>query len=91
MKLPIRTLLAASLIAVAAPQVAFADQAETDMVMKAMVTAGVEAPMVNVAVENGVATLSGTVQDDIAKQRIVETVKATEGVTDVVDNIETSS
>lgn len=91
MKHPIPTVLAVAALAFGAMNVASADEAETDMVMKALVEAGVDEPMVNVSVDGGVATLSGTVEDDIAKERVVEAVRQTPGVTEVRDNIETST
>lgn len=45
------------------------------------------APNVSVAVENGVATISGTVPDDATKASVENAVKGVKGVTSVTDNV----
>lgn len=45
------------------------------------------APNVSVAVENGVATISGTVPDDATKNSVENAVKGVKGVTSITDNV----
>lgn len=88
MKHPIRTLVAASLLAVVTSHVAFAAETENAAIKESLDMANITAPMLQVSVENGVATLTGTVEDRIQKEKIVEAVKHTQGVKEVRDNIE---
>jgi hyperosmotically inducible protein len=50
----------------------------------------VKAYQIDVDTANGVVTLSGTVDRPVAKQQAVVIARQTDGVTDVVDNIEVS-
>lgn len=61
-------------------------QAEKDKELKAKIEA--TAPGVSVSVDNGVVTLSGTVNDDDAKKNMEETVKKVDGVKSVTNNLE---
>lgn len=61
-------------------------QAEKDAELKAKIEAA--APGVTVTVSEGVATLSGTVNDDAAKTQVETAVKNVSGVKSVVNNID---
>lgn len=61
------------------------NDAQTTKAATAAVTA--IAPNVSVTVQNGVATLSGTVADEATQAAVDSTVKSVKGVTSVTDNI----
>lgn len=61
-------------------------QADKDKELKSKIEA--TAPGVTVSVDNGVVTLSGTVNDDDAKKNLEETVKKVDGVKSVTNNLE---
>lgn len=90
MKHPIQTLVAVAFLTLAGVNIASATEAETEMVLKSLEAAGVNEPMLSVEVDGGVATLSGTVQDGILKEKVVQAVRNTAGITSVEDNITTS-
>lgn len=69
----------------AGSNVAMADQAEIDMLMKAFQDAGVDTGSLDVNVQDGVATLAGNVQNDVTKEKLMEVAKNTTGITEVVD------
>lgn len=78
------TLLVVAMV-LAGSNVAMADQAEIEMLMKAFQDAGIDAGSVDVNVQDGVATISGNVEDAVAKEHILKVAKSTDGITEVID------
>ncbi|ASJ75669.1 BON domain-containing protein [Granulosicoccus antarcticus] len=82
------TLLVVSMV-LAGSGVAMADQAQNEMLMKSFQAAGLDTGSMEVNVEDGVATLSGNVEDGAIREQIVQIVQKTDGITDVRDLITT--
>lgn len=62
-----------------------ADQAQNEMLMKAFKEAGISAGSLDINVQDGVATISGDVENSVAKEQILEVAKNTSGITEVIN------
>lgn len=85
MKTLIRQIAAVTLISAAGVGSAFATGATSQSVAHALNRSNVDITGITVSVKDGVATLSGTTNDNLQRARTVQVVKNVEGVTSVVN------
>lgn len=91
----IRNAFASSLLALslAGPVLAESENPKyTDLVLKNLAAAGIEQPMLNISVDDaGIATLSGTVSDEMIETEVEKVVRGTEGVKEIHSSVTMSN